>query len=194
MAYCKDNAIVKTYQEAIGINTNNAVNSYGGQTVDMTGDWDWKENVGGKISKYDNIIKATAKRLNLDWRLCAALCYTESGINPQLTGTSSHSKGMWQIIFWSECAPPGCKANKYAYDPEKSTLGFENIMKRHLSNQSKAATRNDQIALAMQCYHDGSLGGPSQRWADRVRGKYGSTTESYTYVPKIIRKFKEYCA
>lgn len=194
MAYCKDNAIVKTYQEAIGINTNNAVSSYGGQTVDMTGDWDWKENVGGKISEYDNIIKATAKRLNLDWRLCAALCYTESGINPQLTGTTSHSKGMWQIIFWSECAPPGCKANKYAYDPEKSTLGFENIMKRHLSNQSKAATRNDQIALAMQCYHDGSLGGPSQRWANRVRGKYGKTTESYTYVPKIIRKFKEYCA
>lgn len=181
--------------EVVGVSHANCVTSYGGQIVDMTGDWNWKEGVGGKISEYDAIIKESAKRLNLDWRLCAALCYTESRFNPKAYNPSG-AKGMWQIIFWSENAPSGCKDNSYAYDPEKSTLGFENIMRKHLNRNSKAATRNDQIALAIQCYHDGSLGSdrPSPYWGNRCPGKYGKTEESYQYVPKIIKKYKEYCS
>ena len=182
-------------REAVGINKNGSVTSYGKQTVDMTGDWNWKGNVGGKISRYDSIIKATAQRLNLDWRLCAALCYCESGFRATIEN-SIGATGLWQIIksFWPSFAPPGCKAVSYLKDPATSTLGFEKIMRMHLNNNSKAETRNDQIALAIQCYHDGSLGGASPRWYDRKRGKYGNTNESYQYVPKIIRKYKEYCA
>ena len=101
--------------EVVGVNHANCVTSYGGQIVDMTGDWNWKEGVGGKISEYDAIIKESAKRLNLDWRLCAALCYTESRFNPKAYNPSG-AKGMWQIIFWSENAPSGCKDNSYAYE------------------------------------------------------------------------------
>ena len=182
-------------REAVGINKNGSVTSYGKQTVDMTGDWNWKGNVGGKISRYDSIIKDTAQRLNLDWRLCAALCYCESGFNPTIEN-SIGATGLWQIIkrFWPSFAPPGCKAVSYLKDPRKSTLGFEKVMARHLNNNARAETRNDQIALAIQCWHDGSLGGPSPRWYDRKRGKYGSTNESYKYVPRIIKKYKEYCA
>ena len=182
-------------REAVGINKNGSVKSYGGQTLDMTGNWNWKGNVGGKISRYDSIIKATAQRLNLDWRLCAALCFCESGFNPTIEN-SIGATGLWQIIkkFWPSFAPPGCKAVSYLKDPRKSTLGFEKVMARHLNNNARAETRNDQIALAIQCWHDGSLGGYSPRWYDRKRGKYGSTNESYKYVPRIIRKYKEYCA
>ena len=208
MSLCKTNTINTSdvspaaYQgtsysvrEAVGINKNGSVTSYGKQTVDMTGDWNWKGNVGGKISRYDSIIKDTAQRLNLDWRLCAALCYCESGFNPTIEN-SIGATGLWQIIkrFWPSFAPPGCKAVSYLKDPRKSTLGFEKVMARHLNNNARAETRNDQIALAIQCWHDGSLGGPSPRWYDRKRGKYGSTNESYKYVPRIIRKYKEYCA
>ena len=182
-------------REAVGINKNGSVKSYGGQTLDMTGNWNWKGNVGGKISRYDSIIKATAQRLNLDWRLCAALCFCESGFNATIEN-SIGATGLWQIIkkFWRTYAPDGCYNSSFLKDPAKSTLGFEKIMRMHLNNNSKAETRNDQIALAIQCYHDGSLGGASPRWYDRKCGKYGSTNESYKFVPRIIKKYKEYCA
>ena len=183
-------------REAVGINKNGAVTSYGKQTVDMTGNWNWKGNVGGKISRYDSIIKATAQRLNLDWRLCAALCFCESEFNATIVNGSTKATGLWQIIrkFWRTYAPDGCYNDSFLTDPAKSTLGFEKVMRRHLNNNARAETRNDQIALAIQCWHDGSLGGPSPRWYDRKRGKYGSTNESYKYVPRIIKKYKEYCA
>ena len=182
-------------REAVGINKNGSVKSYGGQTLDMTGNWNWKGNVGGKISRYDSIIKATAQRLNLDWRLCAALCFCESGFNATIEN-SIGATGLWQIIkkFWRTYAPDGCYNDSFLKDPAKSTLGFEKVMRRHLNNNARAETRNDQIALAIQCWHDGSLGGPSPRWYDMKRGKYGSTNESYKYVPRIIKKYKEYCA
>lgn len=182
-------------REAVGINKNGSVKSYGGQTLDMTGNWNWKGNVGGKISRYDSIIKATAQRLNLDWRLCAALCWCESGFNPTIEN-SIGATGLWQIIkrFWRTYAPDGCYNDSFLTDPAKSTLGFEKVMRRHLNNNARAETRNDQIALAIQCWHDGSLGGYSPRWYDRKRGKYGSTNESYKFVPRIIKKYKEYCA
>ena len=182
-------------REAVGINKNGSVKSYGGQTLDMTGNWNWKGNVGGKISRYDSIIKATAQRLNLDWRLCAALCFCESGFNATIEN-SIGATGLWQIIkkFWRTYAPDGCYNDSFLTDPAKSTLGFEKVMRRHLNNNARAETRNDQIALAIQCWHDGSLGGYSPRWYDRKRGKYGSTNESYKYVPRIIKKYKEYCA
>ena len=189
--------ISASIKEAIGINKNGSVTSYGKQTIDMTGNWNWKGNVGGRISRYDNIIKATAQRLNLDWRLCAALCYCESGFNPTIEN-SIGATGLWQIIktFWRTYVPDGYGYTDYSFlkDPAKSTLGFEKVMRRHLNNNARAETRNDQIALAIQCWHDGSLGGPSPRWYDRKRGKYGSTNESYKYVPRIIKKYKEYCA
>ena len=183
-------------REAVGINKNGTVTSYGKQTVDMTGNWNWKGNVGGKISDYDSIIKATAQRLNLDWRLCAALCYCESRFNPTIVNGSTKATGLWQIIrkFWRDYAPSGCYNDSFLTDPKLSTLGFEKVMRRHLNNNARAETRNDQIALAIQCWHDGSLGGPSPRWYNRRRGKYGSTNESYKYVPRIIKKYKEYCA
>ena len=182
-------------REAVGINKNGSVKSYGGQTLDMTGNWNWKGNVGGKISRYDSIIKATAQRLNLDWRLCAALCFCESGFNATIEN-SIGATGLWQIIkkFWRTYAPDGCYNDSFLKDPAKSTLGFEKVMRRHLDNNARAETRNDQIALAIQCWHDGSLGGPSPSWYDRKRVKYGSTNESYKYVQKKKKKYKEYCA
>lgn len=183
-------------REAVGINKNGSVTSYGGQTLDMTGNWNWKGNVGGEISRYDSIIKATAQSLNLDWRLCAALCWCESGFKPTIVNEITGATGLWQIIkkFWRDYAPPNCYNPSFLTDPKLSTLGFEKVMRRHLNNNARAETRNDQIALAIQCWHDGSLGGYSPRWYDRKRGKYGKTSESYKYVPRIIRKYKEYCA
>lgn len=37
---------------------------------------------GGKISKYDDIIKRVSEKYNIDWRLLASLIYQESGFKP----------------------------------------------------------------------------------------------------------------
>lgn len=204
MPFCGNNAfslcdvqerlrLETSVKSAVGINNNTNAVSLGGQTVDMTGNWDYKKNVGGKISDYDNIIKQSAQRLNLDWRLCAALCYVESNFNPN--AKNGRAKGMWQIIYWSESAPKGYKNDEYAFNPEISTLGFENIMSKHLNKFKNAQSRNDQIALAIQCYHDGSINEKSPlNWAKRIPGICGKDEESYQYVPKILKRYRKYCS
>lgn len=164
------------------------VSSMGNQSLDMSGNWGWKGEGGRTISNYDSIFKATANRLGLDWRLVAAHAFIESGINPNAKNPASSTLSMWQIIqrYWptSVCQP--------TTDPRLSTLAYESIMMGHLNECKNAKTDNDRIAMALQKYHDGSST-TGNEWAKRKPGKYGSTQEALQYVPKIIRKYREYC-
>ena len=164
------------------------VSSFGNQVLDMSGNWGWKGEGGRTLSSYDSIFKATAKRLGLDWRLVAAQAFVESKMNPYAKNPSSSALSMWQIIqrYWptSVCQP--------TTDPKQSTLAYESIMRTHLNECKNAKTDNDRIAMALQKYHDGSST-TGNEWAKRKPGKYGRTQEAIQYVPKIIRKYREYC-
>lgn len=177
----------------VATNTNRAgassVSSYGNVTVNMSGNWDWKDNVEGTISKYDNIIKESAKRLNLDWRLCAAMAFVESAFNPNATNSGSSAKGMWQITDGSW--PKGYSSDD-ATDVQRSTLAWEQLMREGLNRCRNAKTRNDQIAMALQQYHDGT-GTTGTEWTTRTPGKYGSDDEARKFVPRILKKYEEYC-
>jgi len=164
------------------------VSSFGNQVLDISGNWGWKGEGGRTLSSYDSIFKATAKRLGLDWRLVAAQAFVESKMNPYAKNPSSSALSMWQIIqrYWptSVCQP--------TTDPKQSTLAYESIMRTHLNECKNAKTDNDRIAMALQKYHDGSST-TGNEWAKRKPGKYGRTQEAIQYVPKIIRKYREYC-
>lgn len=172
-----------------GINSNKQVTSYGGQIVDMTGDWDWKTPDDKIISpSYDDFFKACAKNLNLDWRLCAAMSFVESSFK---IGAESYkgAAGLWGILFW----PTGYSKTD-AKDPKRSTEAYQILMAEKLNMAAKANTRNDQIALAMQSYHDGSIGKGSKTWGERkINYSTQRTGEAYEYVPKILKKYREYC-
>lgn len=165
---------------------NGTVTSLGNQQLDMSGNWGWKNTLDYKtISQYDHLFKSTAKRLGLDWRLVAAHCFIESGINPNATNPKSSAKSMWQIIFWPQGYLP-------TTDPMLSTLAYESIMKDKLNECRNCITDNDRIAMALQKYHDGSSTKGVQ-WSTRTPGPYGKDNYALTYVPDIIKKYKEYC-
>jgi len=52
---------------------------------------------GGKISKYDTLIKKNAKELGWDWRLLASLIYQESEFNPKAKSWAG-AQGLMQIM------------------------------------------------------------------------------------------------
>ena len=160
-------------REAVGINKNGSVKSYGGQTLDMTGNWNWKGNVGGKISRYDSIIKATAQRLNLDWRLCAALCWCESGFNPNAV-SSAGAVGVMQLM---PKTAEGLGVTD-SYDPRQNILGGAKLISQLLDKY------DGDKSLALAAYNAGS-GNVS---------KYGGIPpfkETQNYVKKVLEKYSE---
>ncbi len=54
-------------------------------------------HTGGKISKYDNLIKKYAAELNWDWRILAALIYRESQFNPKAKSWAG-ARGLMQLM------------------------------------------------------------------------------------------------
>ncbi|MCK5808375.1 transporter substrate-binding domain-containing protein [bacterium] len=58
---------------------------------------DFFSKKGGKISKYDALIKKEAKLLGWDWRLLASLIYQESEFNPKAKSWAG-AKGLMQMM------------------------------------------------------------------------------------------------
>lgn len=58
---------------------------------------DFYSKNSGKISKYDEMIKANAKRLGWDWRLMSSLVYQESRFDPQATSWAG-AGGLMQLM------------------------------------------------------------------------------------------------
>jgi membrane-bound lytic murein transglycosylase F len=54
-------------------------------------------HTGGKISKYDDLIKKYASQLNWDWRILAALIYRESQFNPKAKSWAG-ARGLMQLM------------------------------------------------------------------------------------------------
>ncbi|MBN2572913.1 MAG: transporter substrate-binding domain-containing protein [Ignavibacteriales bacterium] len=52
---------------------------------------------GGKISRYDNLIKENAKKINWDWRLVASVVYQESQFHPTAQSWAG-ARGLMQLM------------------------------------------------------------------------------------------------
>lgn len=192
MSLCRENDIVIGGSSSLSVGINKT--SYGGQSINMGGSWDFTDKTNTtRLSKHDHLFKMAGRRLNIDWRLCAAHCYIESGFNERAKNPKSTAKGLWQFIdgTWKGVAPSGYTDPNNAYNPEIATEAYIRYMSQLLNRYNKADTRNDQIAIAIQCYHDGSLlnGSPlvwSKRWSRR------NDIETMQYVPKIMNKYQEF--
>lgn len=194
MGYCKENSIGCSAESSNYEHNNVKSNGY---EVDMGGDWNYKENVDATI-QYKDMFKKIGKTegINVDWRLIAAICEQESGFkkDAQVKGKNYTAYGLFQFIetTWKNCAPKGKEDPSNRSDTDAQGEAFTNLFKTNLKKFEKASSRNDQIALAIQAHHDGSVTGTT--WAEReLNNNIQKNNESKAYVPNILKKYRKYC-
>lgn len=157
------------------------------------GNWNYKGDGGTPLSAtYDSYFKKAGRVLNLDWRMVAAHSYQESMWKTEAKAGSTSAGGLYQFInsTWKLHAPEGFENTQYKYDPDKATEAYIHLMTELLNRFSNAATRNDQILLSFQSYHDGTISGTT--WANVKGNQYTDTTEGRGYVPKIMRHYERF--
>lgn len=191
MGYCKENSIGCSAESSNYEHKNVSSNGF---EVDMGGDWNYKENVNASISEYDSMFKKIGKTegINVDWRLIAAICRQESGFKKDAKNQDAY--GLFQFITttWKTYAPKEKKNQNNRSDTDAQGEAFTKLFKSNLQHFNKAATRNDQIALAIQSHHDGSVNGTT--WAEReLTNNIQKTNESKAYLPKILEFYRKYC-
>ena len=103
-----------------------------------------------QISKYDNLIKAYAQKLNWDWRLLAALIFQESHFDPKANSWAG-AKGLMQVM------PSTAEELKIKdlSDPRESIRGGTTYLKQ-MYNQFESITDSiTRIKFAMAAYNCG---------------------------------------
>jgi membrane-bound lytic murein transglycosylase F len=170
-----------------------------------------------KISKYDDIIKKHAKKIDWDWRLLSALIYQESRFEPEATSWAE-AKGLMQLM--PETAKELGVTDRLL--PESSIYGGTKYLKQLWNNFEKIQDSTQRLKFTMASYNSG-LGHvlDAQRmaekknldrnlWDDNVENmilslsypknynepyiKYGYVRgiEPYNYVKQIFERFEHY--
>lgn len=178
--------------------------SWGFSSTNFKGNWNYQGDlVPQKISNYDDLFRKAGKKLDIDWRLIAAQVKQESNFNPK-AGSYAHAYGLYQFMpkTWDGHAPNGFENREYRSDPDKATEAYINLMDKLLKKHSNASSRNDQILLAVQKYHDGSFP-DTTTYAnykvpqyllniDKKNGNHRCEKEAKEYVPKIMNHYSSY--
>lgn len=170
----------------------------------------------GKLSKYDDIIKEEAKRLNWDWRLLAAQIYQESKFDQsqkswmgaiglmQVMPNTAEMHGFKNLHHAGTNVKTGVSHLKYieknfqdldSLNRLKFTLASYNVGLGHIYDAQRLATH---------------LGLDSKIWDDNVaealllksekkyyqlpvcRNGYCRGSEPYNYVNEILRRYEDY--
>lgn len=104
------------------------------------------------ISAYDSIFKAKTDTTIWDWRLIAAVAYTESRFNPN-AGSFAGAKGLMQLMPETMINLGGDP--KTMLEPEENLrLGIEYLTRTYQLIQS-ARTNDDRIRLTLGAYNAG---------------------------------------
>ena len=106
----------------------------------------------GRISHYDDLFRKYAPQINWDWRLLAALVYTESNFNPSAVSWAG-AKGLMQLMPRTARVygvPAGMES-----DPEQSIKGGVKYIAELQKIFSKVKTDNDRIKFVLASYNSG---------------------------------------
>ncbi|NDW11514.1 lytic transglycosylase F [Bacteroides sp. 214] len=173
----------------------------------------------GKISLYDTFFKQYAQEINWDWRLLAALAYTESNFDPDVVSWAG-AQGLMQLMPATARAMgvPGDKMN----DPEESIKGAVKYIKSVNRSLGMITDNNERIKFVLAAYNGGlghiydamalaeKYGKDKYVWDDNVetylllksheqyyadpvcKNGYFRGTETYNFVKDIISRFNTY--
>ncbi len=107
----------------------------------------------GGISPYDHVFKQYAKEMGWDWRLLAAIAYSESGFNPDATSWMG-ARGLMQVMP-KTARSQGVSENALS-DPAVSIRVASKILKELEGIMRGKAVAEDRIKFVLAAYNAGS--------------------------------------
>ncbi|MBR1733584.1 MAG: transglycosylase SLT domain-containing protein [Alloprevotella sp.] len=132
----------------------------------------------GLISVYDDLFRKGAAVSGLDWRLLAAVCYTESGFDPNAV-SGAGARGLMQLM-------PATARNlgvTDAFSPEQNVDGGARLLKRLVQDFSDIRSPGERLKFALAAYN----GGPGHvRDAMALARKYGHSAQDWVQVSEYI--------
>ena len=171
------------------------------------------------ISPYDDIFKDEASKIGWDWRLLAAVCYTESKFNPEAKSWAG-AVGLMQLMP-STALSLGLKREEF-YDPEKNVrtgvkhliwldkywekiknkeertkfvLASYNAGQGHVLDAIQIAQINGKNPLVWDNHVSDSillLSVPEVYNSSYIKYGYCRGREPFNYVASIYKKYREY--
>lgn len=175
----------------------------------------------GKISHFDNLFRKYAKEIDWDWRLLAALAYTESNFDTTVVSWAG-AQGLMQLMPYTAKAmgiPPGMEHNPE--ESVKAAVKYINVTEKSLR---MVPDKQERINFILGAYNAGvghvydamalaeKYGKDKYTWFDNVEKyillksneeyyndsvcKYGYFRggETYTFVRVINQRFDNYKA
>ena len=129
----------------------------------------------GTISRYDDHLIRAAQRIGWDWRLLAALCYQESGFDPQAVSWAG-ACGLMQIMPATGERLGLSRGD--LFDPARNIEAAARYIAQLNSTFSDIGNRHERIYFVLAAYNGGaghirdamalaqSAGRSAQRWSD----------------------------
>ncbi len=107
----------------------------------------------GKISHFDNLFKKYSKEINWDWRLLAALAYTESNFDPEVVSWAG-ARGLMQLMP-STALKMGVMPGK-ENDPEESVKAAVKYIKITDKKFSNIKDDKERVKFILAAYNAGA--------------------------------------
>ncbi len=101
---------------------------------------------GGKISRYDEIMRDLSRKYDFDWRLLASLIYQESQFHPQVKSWAG-AFGLMQMMP-STAALFGIDSTSSAYDQIEAGIQYIKVLDRELPKDIKDPDQRIKFILA----------------------------------------------
>lgn len=106
----------------------------------------------GKISHYDDLFRKYARQIGWDWRLLAALAYTESNFNPNVVSWAG-ARGLMQLMP-ATCRALGVPKGKES-DPEESIKAAVKYIAAMQKSFSRISEKDEQVKFILAAYNAG---------------------------------------
>lgn len=141
-----------------------------------------KDRARGIISPYDGLFVRHSRRIRWDWRLLTALCYQESGFDPQAVSWAG-ARGLMQIM-------PGTAAQlgvsqSQIHDPETNISAGTRYLAMLDRQFADIPAGTERIRYVLAAYNGGAN---HVRDAMALTSKHGGNPRSWNHVaPYILR-------
>jgi membrane-bound lytic murein transglycosylase F len=177
----------------------------------------YRADAQGKISPYDELFKAASKETGIDWRLLAAVAYSESRFNPK-------AASRWGAVGLMQVLPNTAKRvgiTKHLEDPRNNIMAGARYLRRLCQVfEEGGVAKRQQMRFALAAYNAGlghimdarhlaELTGrdrnrwfhnveealklkQDRKWHEKTRFGYARAEETVTYVSKIQSRYDVY--